>query len=602
MQALQKLVAQYNQGNFSGAKQTGLKLLKKDKNNFDALQIIALSEKALGSFTASEHYFKKCLLANNSDARVYANYADLLVDMDRKYEALDLYQSSISLNNQVAPVLFNYANLLYSFERYEQAKAIIDNAIAIQPNYAKAYLLLGEILNSMEHPQEALLAFDQAKKIGVNRNTVLTHTVAVHRFNNDAAKAIELFNVNGSNLQLNDPELLFQKACAFYDLGQHEKCEELLKKTLALNPDMTKAHESLNNMYWERANADKFLASYIEIPQQPLSYELTLSYLSQLILSERNTDALEIVNAALKKFGNTPHLLQFKAVLFSKNGELEDAEKFYRKALELSPYSIRLLIDNASLCIRAEQYKQADKYLDKAGTINPIDQEVWAYKGLSWRLQEDERFEWLTSYEVLVKEYELNVPTGYDDFEHFLNELKEISKQLHISDRQPLDQSVIGGTQTIGRFLSRKEKVIQAYREMLDINVRDYLANLPTDDTHPFLSRNTKLYAYNGSWSVRLKRGGYHSNHVHPVGWLSNCTYISIPEIIQETDESKAGWIKFGESSLGLGERESIDRIICPKPGKHVLFPSYLWHGTVPFESDDYRITIPNDIRPIILP
>lgn len=601
MQALKKLVEQYNQGNFVEAKQTGLKVLKKAKNNFDALHILALCERSLGSYAAAENFFKRCFQVNKKDPRAIANYADLLVLMGRSHEAIQYYKSSLRLNKTDVLVLFNYANLLNDFEHYEQAKALIETALTLQADYAKAYLLLGEIQNSLDNSQEALITFDKADNYGADQKLVLSHKMALHRSNNNSEKAIELLENSGKVNELNSPELLFQKACAYYDLGSYQQCESTLKRVLTLNPTMIKAHEALNNMYWERDNLDDFLTSFTVFPEQPLSYQLILSYVSLLILSGKNTIAVDVVNAALQSFGNTSHLLQFKAVLFAKTNDKKNAENFFRKALETAPHSVRLLIDNANFNIRKQNYKQADRYLKKAGLINPDDQEVWAYKGLSWRLQGDERFMWLTDYAVLVREYELETPNGYDDLEHFLTELIEVSEKLHVSGRQPLDQSVIGGTQTIGKLLSRKHKVIQAYKTVLDKNIKDYLSQLPTDPSHPFFSRNTQKYSHNGSWSVRLKRGGYHSNHVHPKGWLSNCTYLTVPKIIHQNDKAHSGWIKFGETSLGLQERETIDKTVCPKRGRHVLFPSFIWHGTVPFESDEFRTTIPSDIRPIII-
>ena len=35
-----------------------------------------------------------------------------------------------------------------------------------------------------------------------------------------------------------------------------------------------------------------------------------------------------------------------------------------------------------------------------------------------------------------------------------------------------------------------------------------------------------------------------------------------------------------------------------PEPGMLVLFPSYMWHGTIPFVTGDSRLTIAFDIVP----
>ena len=41
-----------------------------------------------------------------------------------------------------------------------------------------------------------------------------------------------------------------------------------------------------------------------------------------------------------------------------------------------------------------------------------------------------------------------------------------------------------------------------------------------------------------------------------------------------------------------------IERVIQPKEGRLVLFPSYMWHGTIPFSSGE-RLTAPFDVVPM---
>jgi hypothetical protein len=56
-----------------------------------------------------------------------------------------------------------------------------------------------------------------------------------------------------------------------------------------------------------------------------------------------------------------------------------------------------------------------------------------------------------------------------------------------------------------------------------------------------------------------------------------------------------AGHIQFGAPlDLPLPPR----RIIRPEVGTLVLFPSYMWHGTVPFTSQQPRITVAFDLVP----
>ncbi len=230
----------------------------------------------------------------------------------------------------------------------------------------------------------------------------------------------------------------------------------------------------------------------------------------------------------------------------------------------------------------------------------PLNQEIWATKGTCWRLLGDPKAEWLNDYQRFISAEVISAPIGYDNLEHFFTELKAALYDQHKTNRQPLDQSVQNGTQTVGNLLTIPNKVIQDYRVVLTKRIKSYIDNLPREMDHPFLNRITQGFRHSGAWSVKLQSGGFHSNHMHPQGWLSNCTYVNVPKNIYKTDVQKKGWIKFGETCLELSERENIAKYVCPEEGVSILFPSYFWHGTVPFESQEFRITLPSDIMPVI--
>ena len=236
--------------------------------------------------------------------------------------------------------------------------------------------------------------------------------------------------------------------------------------------------------------------------------------------------------------------------------------------------------------------------MDRALGTAPLNQEIWAFKGICWRLLDDEKASWLNDYSNFIQAELLEAPDGYDNLEHFMSVLRQELDNMHRSKHQPLDQSVKGGTQTMGHLLSEPREVIKDFRIVLEKRITTFLRSLPKDPKHPFLNRNTQQFRFPGSWSVKLQEGGFHTNHVHPDGWLSCCTYIEVPRDIKPDDPQKAGWLKFGESALNLEDNESIGREICPQEGLCVLFPSYFWHGTNHFESAQHRMTISCDVSP----
>jgi hypothetical protein len=62
--------------------------------------------------------------------------------------------------------------------------------------------------------------------------------------------------------------------------------------------------------------------------------------------------------------------------------------------------------------------------------------------------------------------------------------------------------------------------------------------------------------------------------------------------------EAHGGGIKFGEPDIDIGPAGAARRRIQPATGRLVLFPSYMWHGTEPFESDEPRMTVAFDVVP----
>lgn len=218
--------------------------------------------------------------------------------------------------------------------------------------------------------------------------------------------------------------------------------------------------------------------------------------------------------------------------------------------------------------------------------------ELWPYASTAWRLAGDPRWQWLEGDPRLVRTVDLaaSLPP--------LGQLADTLRSLHVARGEYLDQSVRGGTQTDGPLLSRIDPVIRQLRRAIVDAVRAYVADLPPiDPSHPLLRhRRDRRIRFAGSWSVRLRSGGRHSNHVHPAGWISSALYVALPE--RRTGEpADAGWLTLGQPDAGLGLDVPPNRKIEPLAGRLVLFPSWMWHGTLPFAQGE-RLTVAFDVSP----
>ena len=77
---------------------------------------------------------------------------------------------------------------------------------------------------------------------------------------------------------------------------------------------------------------------------------------------------------------------------------------------------------------------------------------------------------------------------------------------------------------------------------------------------------------------------------------MSSALYLALPERTS-SERVDSGWFKLGEPDEKLCLDVQPWRKVEPKVGRLVLFPSWMWHGTVPFEEGE-RLTIAFDVAP----
>jgi hypothetical protein len=239
--------------------------------------------------------------------------------------------------------------------------------------------------------------------------------------------------------------------------------------------------------------------------------------------------------------------------------------------------------------LRSGRPEQAEA-VSLAQVATPAAALFWPYLSLAWRLQDNPRADWLDRPEMLIQPCEVAL-SGAE-----LDELASVLRQLHVMERPYIEQSVRGGTQTDRSVIQRYEPIIQLAKARWLDAIRGYVDALPpAEPGHPLLSFPRGQLLVEGSWSVRLLRQGYNVPHNHPVGWLSTAFYIALPAPAQ-LGPAPAGHIAFGTPPEELGLDLPAYRTIAPRRGLTAVFPSTMWHRTMPFD-DGERLVLALDIR-----
>ena len=171
---------------------------------------------------------------------------------------------------------------------------------------------------------------------------------------------------------------------------------------------------------------------------------------------------------------------------------------------------------------------------------------------------------------------------------------------LHRYRAHPFQQSVRGGGQLPIHAKEMERASIATLFQRLQEAVARHVMRIGTG-ADPLRSRNTGRFAWAGAWSVRLSSGGHHTDHVHQRGWISSAFYVSVPPVMKP-EAAHAGWLRLGRPGITTQPALEPDHRVKPEPGKLVLFPSYMWHGVEPFESDQHRLTVAFDVVPEATP
>lgn len=217
------------------------------------------------------------------------------------------------------------------------------------------------------------------------------------------------------------------------------------------------------------------------------------------------------------------------------------------------------------------------------------------YLSLIWRLQGSQYYQWLEGNSSYVEEFKVD---------YTLNEIEELKHyliELHSTKAPFIDQSIRGGTQTNHNLLLRHSPVIEKFKQKITPSIQRYVHLLPSGDvTHPLLGKPRSAVAqgnikYSGSWSVRLKPQGYNVPHTHPKGWISAVFYVDLPDFSKDEAQG-SGTLEFGTPPQELNLPLEKTHCITPTAGNLVLFPSTVWHSTVPFSTGE-RLVLAFDIK-----
>lgn len=306
--------------------------------------------------------------------------------------------------------------------------------------------------------------------------------------------------------------------------------------------------------------------------------------------------AADLLALAAERLPDDPAIQMAAGQAALERGRLDEAERLALKAERMYPDAPGVLNQVAIVCLALGKPDVALAKARKGLELAPDNQSLWGWAATAARAVGDPLYRELYDYDAMVRPYDIETPEGWPTLEAYLKDLATALDRIHLYEQHPSSQSLRHGSQTLFRLTGSDDPAIQAFFRAIDAPIRRHIAHLG-EGADPLRRRHAPGYRIEGAWSVRLKPGGFHKDHFHPEGWLSSAFYVETPDSALDSAE-KQGWIRFGQPPFATDPPLPAEHYVRPKPGRLVLFPSYMWHGTVPFTTDERRMTIAFDVVP----
>jgi tetratricopeptide (TPR) repeat protein len=598
-ESMRRISGLLQSGQYSAAHSQLESLVAANPDYVEGLRLLAGTKQALGDPAQAESLLRRALEIDPVWAPTLTTLAELLLTAGRGAEAVGLLQRAI----QGSPPYPRAALLLvrHYLDAGQPASALeiatpwcnsgkVDDELSAL--HVTAYAALGR-------QGEAVANYRRLVALAPD-NPIATHTLAVAL--NAANQPEEAERVVRQTLGHTRPTAVMHHthARSLITLERFDLAELALRECVKLEPHRAEAQDSLAQLIWMRTGNITEATRVLDQALEKYPHDDALWATKAALLQGAGDARGGYTCLATRAARPQPHpMLLIRAGLAALEFEPATALSLAEQAMRAQPNNptARKLLCAAYLGVGDGAAAMAECAILLKAT--PDDQYLIAMQTTALRLLNDPRYAAMCDYDEMVLSTPLETPPGWSDLSSFLTDLSSRLDALHNPHgHRLLYQSLRQGTETTQDLSRSRDPVIQALFHAFAAPIARYRDHIGQGQD-ALRRRNRGASRYNGSWSVRLHSAGYHTNHVHPRGWISSACYIQLPDSMR-AGRTAEGILSFGAPGLLTTPALNAEWSVRPEVGLLVLFPSYFWHGTLPFHSEQPRLTVAFDVVPDI--
>ena len=484
--------------------------------------------------------------------------------------------------------------------RLVRARRHLRKALEAEPNNLTALLMLAGAAADRGRASQTLEWLDRA--LAAAPDSVEVHTARAQFLlqQNQFEPAANHFE-RALNLGGEDVELRSELALSLQQLGRYEEAEQHYRQAIELAPDDARACYNLGTLLKRRHDFHGAMDMYrraVTLAPYDDNYRLRLAVAliegGEFRESTEHLDVLAVQNPADEECA------YFQSYAHMKLGEGSQATAAANRYRDTAGDSVSTLTSVASTNLCAGEIQIALDACEEALRLGPGHRHALADYAIALAsLDQGRRAKWVFDTDSLIARQDLSPPPGFESIAAFNQELV-----AHIRSHPNLDFDRIslscheGNTST--ELLVEPLGPLAHLRDFIRAAARAYRDKLPRDPEHPYLANlpadvdELELSA----WATVLRNQGYQHGHIHATAWISGVYYVSLPDVIGSEDGNQQGFIEFGRAPHYYPAAHQGHILpLAPREGLLLLFPSYFFHRTLPFQAADDRITVAFDLR-----
>lgn len=494
------------------------------------------------------------LLVSYPDTFIIHNVLGVALEGQRNYEAAaTAYRDALKLDPSVAEIHFNLGVVLGRLGQSDASIACYRASIARKPDLTVAHYNLGIALQESGQLDQAVgcLRTAIAQQPGFfeaygNLGTILKKQGRL-------AEAIELFR---KALAIQPHPLgHFNLGAALRDEGKHDEAGKEYLKALAMDPDYADAHNNLGEIFRDQGRMDDAIKCY----------ETALALNPDHPNANYNMAEFHTLS---KRFG--------EAIPFFERSKFED----YRER------TLECLYRTGQL----DSFRDKMRELIRSGKKSIMLATLSTHHAINYGLEQEYnfckdpmRFAWHSRIDALA-----------EPGSQLLQDLLRDITHTEIAERK--QGRLYYGIQSAGNLLKRPEPSFQKLAALVKQKIIEYKQRYAEEDCELIRSFPDEI-EFSSSWYLKMNKGGHLTSHIHEEGWISGCVYLVLPR--QKADITEGGF-EYGTDGDDYPRQHDHfpSHIVVQEVGDIVLFPSSLFHRTIPFNSDEERVCVAFDLKP----